>query len=152
VAQASISRTSHDQACDGSVHCWLPRVHAKLAEAESQMQLSQAVSWRQHFGTHQSSPFHELQSACDAHETDDAALSSLESSIRRLHSLPGGVLAFTFDNILQATAAAVSHTWLKDTAKADSRWVKLTIEALHVLTLAARKQHNARKVRLLTCP
>lgn len=102
-------------------------------------------SWRQH--AHGSSAFAELLSACETRVTDDESLSRLESSLCRLRSRPGGVLAFTLDDILQATVAAVSHTWLNDTAVAGSRWVAVTVQALHLLTLAASKQHNARKAR-----
>jgi hypothetical protein len=103
-------------------------------------------SWRH--TTLEASPWHALLTACEAGETDDAALRSLESRLHRVHSRPGGLLAFTLEDTLRATLAAVSSTWLDGKAPPGSHWAALTVEALRILTQVARKQHNARKVRL----
>jgi hypothetical protein len=102
-------------------------------------------SWRH--TTLEASPWHALLTACEAGETDDAALRSLESRLHRVHSRPGGLLAFTLEDTLRATLAAVSSTWLDGKAPPGSHWAALTVEALRILTQVARKQHNARKVR-----
>ena len=102
-------------------------------------------SWRS--TTLEASPWHALLTACEAGETDDATLRSLESRLHRVHSRPGGLLAFTLEDTLRATLAAVSFTWLDGKAPPGSHWAALTVEALRILTQAARKQHNARKVR-----
>lgn len=102
-------------------------------------------SWRH--TTLEASPWHALQAACDAGETDDAVLRSLEARLSRVHGRPGGLLAFTLEDALRSTLAAVSFTWLDGKAPAGSHWATLTAEALRILAQAARKQHNARKVR-----